>query len=283
MKKNIILTLFFLPALVLAQVDRDTFTLCNNVTITTEYGYASHKVVVKSSVNFMDEVDLSCVPGVLFAVKKNWYVQELVLDPDIAPSIFTKNLLDEISLFWCSEPFERTPTGLSGRIGFTSRPLVFFQKTDTVTYWFSAEQLRIMTGIFVNYRTNYAPNGMQYTCMCHSGRNMCGDFEDMELVCMTVDGVVQILDNEPMSISATKTDTVEVRVICEARGGLDWLGTTLMAVFVTKQKERTLEWKTWDINPLPYVYSQKSDWVVVKSRWLHSIDGCYELVPLRQE
>ena len=40
------------------------------------------------------------------------YKQHLVLDEDFVPSILTEKLLDTLSMRWCGELFERTPTGL---------------------------------------------------------------------------------------------------------------------------------------------------------------------------
>ena len=58
-----------------------------------------------------------------------------------------------------------------------------------------------------------------------------------------------------------------------------------------KTQERQLEWKTWktwnegvepDKNGAVSISIVKSDWVVKSTRWLDSIDGCYQLIPLKE-
>ncbi len=94
-----------------------------------------------------------------------------------------------------------------------------------------------------------------------------------------------VIDVDSIQQPTTKTDTIDVRVLCEVTSGRDWLGTTPMAVFITKSLERTFETKTlpYDCGMLGCAVAHWGEQdIIVSSRWLHSIEGCYSLFPITQ-
>lgn len=91
----------------------------------------------------------------------------------------------------------------------------------------------------------------------------------------------------------TKTDTVLVDVLCTKMIYSDNPALIVthkepkqeyVFTYATKiRQERTLEWETWNSNTSVYaVYIPKSDWVVTSTKWLDLIEGCYQLIPLKE-
>jgi hypothetical protein len=85
-------------------------------------------------------------------------------------------------------------------------------------------------------------------------------------------------------------DTVSVRVLCEVTSGLDWLGSTPMAVFMTKNLERTFEVQEVTIPPTQNkdgsyypIHVTMTKPVQISQRYLHPVEGCYQIIPLTNE
>lgn len=89
-----------------------------------------------------------------------------------------------------------------------------------------------------------------------------------------------------------KTDTIRIPVLCQdmlKSEDSDFYLTTGSVSIEYKAQERTLEWQTWNEGAkpdkngwAPSINIVKSDWVVTSTRWLDPIEGCYQLIPIKQ-
>lgn len=110
--KNIITTILVLFALVVNAQDRDTFTICNNVKVYTYCDTLVKYVRIESDSALFKQGSLSEINGVWLSINKSDSINRLFLDEDINYLDFTEELLDTLSMRWCGELLERTPTGL---------------------------------------------------------------------------------------------------------------------------------------------------------------------------
>ncbi len=101
------------------------------------------------------------------------------------------------------------------------------------------------------------------------------------------------IDTDTVVNGGLKKDTVMVEAICRTQenimiGGKEIL-VNMPPVIITRNLERTLEWKTWtegappDENGWsPAISIIKNDWVTTETRWLDPVEGCYQLLPLKE-
>lgn len=89
---------------------------------------------------------------------------------------------------------------------------------------------------------------------------------------------------------ADMIDTIYVAVLCEVDHNIDGSFPLYNGEVKTKgkQMERTLEWRqrgqsypsgdsfSW------IVWNQESQWIIKSYRWIDSVNGCYQLIPLSQ-